>query len=106
MNFSQEFELAGGYRLTPYVKVNWRDKAYFDLRNSDWDHIGRFQKAYALVDTSARLDAAEGKWYAEAYVRNLFDKRAKTSGDSLWGGFMRATYVEPRMFGVRAGLNY
>ena len=106
LNFSQEFELAGGYRLTPYVKANWRDKAYFDLRNSDWDHIGRFQKAYALVDASARLDAPDDKWYAEAYIRNVADYRAKTSGDALWGGFMRATYVEPRMFGIRAGFNY
>lgn len=106
LNFSQEFELAGGYRVTPYVKVNWRDKAYFDLRNTDWDHIGRFQKAYALADFSTRLDAPDGKWYAEAYVRNLADKRAKTSGDSVYGGFMQATYVEPRMYGFRAGLNY
>jgi iron complex outermembrane receptor protein len=106
MNFAQDFDLAGGYKLTPYVKVNWRDKAYFDLRNSDWAHIGRYQAAYALVDASARLEAPEGKWFAEAYVRNAFDKRAKTNGDALWGGFMQASYVEPRMFGIRAGLNY
>ena len=106
MNFAQDFDLAGGYKLTPYVKVNWRDKAYFDLRNSDWAHIGRYQAAYALVDASARLEAPEGKWFAEAYVRNAFDKRAKANGDALWGGFMQASYIEPRMFGIRAGLNY
>jgi len=106
INFSQEFELANGFKLTPYVKVNWRDKAYFDLRNSDWDHIGRFQKAYAMGDASLRLEAPEGKWYAEAYVRNLANSHAKTNGDSVWGGFMQASYVEPRMFGVRASLNY
>jgi iron complex outermembrane recepter protein len=106
LNFSQAFDLPGGYRLTPYVKVNWRDKAYFDLRNSDWAGIGRYQAAYALADASARLDSPDGNWYAEAYVRNVADKRAKTSSDSLWGGFMKATYVEPRMFGVRAGFNY
>jgi iron complex outermembrane receptor protein len=39
-------------------------------------------------------------------VRNVTDKRAKTSSDSLWGGFMKATFVEPRMFGIRAGFNY
>jgi iron complex outermembrane receptor protein len=106
LNFSQEFELANGYRLTPYVKINWRDKAYFDLRNSDWDHIGRFQKAYAMADASLRLDAPDGKWYAEGYVRNLANSHAKTNGDSVWGGFMQASYVEPRMFGVRASVNY
>jgi iron complex outermembrane receptor protein len=88
------------------VKVNWRDKAYFDLRNSDWAGIGRYQAAYALADASARLNSPDGNWYAEAYVRNVTDKRAKTSSDSLWGGFMKATYVEPRMYGIRAGFNY
>jgi iron complex outermembrane receptor protein len=106
LNFSQAFDLAGGYRVTPYVKVNWRDKAYFDLRNSDWAHIGRYQKAYATADASTRLDGPDGKWYAEAYVRNLTDSHAKTWNDSVWGGFMKASFIEPRMFGMRAGLNF
>lgn len=106
LNFSQSFDFANGYKLTPYIKVNWRDKAYFDLRNTDWAHIGRFQKAYAMADASARLEAPDGKWYAEAYVRNLTNEHAKTNTESVWGGFMRAAYVEPRMYGIRAGLNY
>jgi iron complex outermembrane receptor protein len=106
LNFSQEFEMANGYKVTPYVKVNWRDKAYFDLRNTDWAHIGRYQKAYAMADASLRLEPVDGKWYAEAYVRNLSNSSAKTNNDSVWGGFMQASYVEPRMFGVRASLSY
>ena len=106
LSFSQEFELASGYRVTPYVKVNWRDKAYFDLRNSEFAHIGRYQKAYAMGDASVRLDAPNDKWHAEAFVRNVADSHAKTSGDSVMGGFMQASFVEPRMFGVRVGVNY
>ncbi|MFP5389970.1 MAG: TonB-dependent receptor [Gammaproteobacteria bacterium] len=106
LNFSQEFQLANGFTVTPYVKVNWRDKAYFDLRNSDWEHIGRYQKAYAMTDASVRLDPPDNKWYVEAYVRNAANSHAKTNGDSVWGGFMQASYVEPRMFGVRASLSY
>jgi iron complex outermembrane recepter protein len=106
LNFSQEFQLASGYRITPYVKVNWRDKAYFDLRNSDFAHIGRFQKPYAMTDASLRLDSPNDSWHAEAYVRNLADIHAKTSGDSVYGGFMQANFVEPRMFGLRVGMSY
>ncbi|RZT09476.1 TonB-dependent Receptor Plug Domain [Duganella sp. CF402] len=106
LNFSQEFGLENGYKLIPYVKVNWRDKAYFDLLNSDFAHIGRYQKAYAMADASVRFEAPEDKWHAELYVRNLTDEHAKTSTDSAFGGFMRAYYVEPRMFGLRVGANF
>ncbi|MBB3224769.1 TonB-dependent receptor [Pseudoduganella umbonata] len=106
LNFSQEFALAGGYRLTPYVKVNWRDKAYFDMRNSEFAHIGRYQKAYAMGDVSARLDSPNDKWYAELYVRNVSDSHAAKNRDSVNGGFMKANFVEPRMFGVRLGAEY
>ncbi|MDM5177307.1 hypothetical protein PO883_08880 [Massilia sp. DJPM01] len=77
-----------------------------DLRNSEFAHIGRYQKAYAMGDASVRLDTPSDKWHAEAFVRNIADSHAKTSGDSVMGGFMQANFVEPRMFGVRVGVNY
>lgn len=103
---SQAFNLANGMKITPYVKVNWRDKAYFDVRNDEFQHIGRFQKAYAVGDASIRLDSSEGNWHAEAYVRNISDKRAKNWGGSGLGAQMIASYIEPRMYGVRVGVNY
>jgi iron complex outermembrane receptor protein len=106
LSFSQEFALDSGYRITPYVKVNWRDKAYFDLRNSDFAHIGRYQKAYATGDVSARLDAPSDRWYAELYVRNVANSHAALNRESVFGGFMKARYVEPRMFGLRLGAEY
>jgi iron complex outermembrane receptor protein len=106
LNFSQEFPLANGYRITPYIKVNWRDKAYFDLRNSDFGTVGRVQKAYAMTDLSARIDAPDDKWHAELYVRNAANKHAAQNRESVYGGFMKAYFVEPRMFGVRIGTEY
>ncbi|MCX7217970.1 MAG: TonB-dependent receptor, partial [Burkholderiales bacterium] len=106
LNFSQKFDLDGGYTVTPYVKVNWRDKAYFDVYNDTFDHIGRYQKAYALTDASVRLDAPDDKWHLEAYVRNLTDSNAATWRGQGIGGQMNVAPVEPRMFGVRFGVNY
>ncbi|MYN39139.1 TonB-dependent receptor [Duganella sp. FT109W] len=106
LNFSQEFGLDNGYRVIPYVKLNWRDKAYFDLLNSGFAHIGRFQDAYATGDASVRFETPEDTWHAELYVRNFTDKHAKTSTDSAFGGFMKANYIEPRMFGFRVGANF
>ncbi|NHZ90537.1 TonB-dependent receptor plug domain-containing protein [Massilia sp. CCM 8733] len=106
LHASQAFVLDSGYKLTPYFKVNWRDKVYFDVRNDEFAHIGRFQKANAVGDASLRLDAPNGNWHAELYVRNVSDKRVKTSGNTGLGGQMIAGYIEPRMFGLRAGINY
>ncbi|WP_267874930.1 TonB-dependent receptor [Duganella callida] len=106
LNFAQEFVLDSGYRVTPYVKVNWRDKAYFDLLNTDFAHIGRYQKAYATGEASVKLESPDDKWHAELYVRNLSDSHAKTNTDSVFGGFMKANYIEPRMYGFRIGANF
>ncbi|MFL6657000.1 MAG: TonB-dependent receptor [Massilia sp.] len=106
LNASQAFVLESGYKITPYIKFNWRDKVYFDVRNDEFDHIGRFQKAAALGDASLRLDSPDGVWHAEAYVRNFTDKRVKNWGGSGLGGQMIASYIEPRMYGVRVGANF
>jgi iron complex outermembrane recepter protein len=106
INFSQEFGFENGYKVIPYVKVNWRDKAYFDMLNSEFAHIGRYQKAYAMGDASVRLEAPDDKWHAELYVRNVSNSHAKLSGNSVSGGFMEANFVQPRMFGFRVGASY
>lgn len=106
LNMSQAFVLESGYKITPFFKVNWRDKVYFTVRNDDFPVVGRFQKAYATADASVRLDSPDGGWHAEAYVRNLDDKRAKLSGNQAIGGVMIAHFIEPRMYGVRAGFSW
>lgn len=106
LHASQSFFLSNGYKITPYVKVNWRDKVYFDVRNDDFDHIGRFQRAHALWDSSLRFDSPDDNFHAELYVRNLTDKRAKNWGGSGMGGQMIASYIEPRMYGFRVGMSY
>ena len=106
LNYSQYFNLDSGYTISPYVKANWRAKSYFTINNLDMDHVGLYQKPYTTVDAQVRIDTPERKWHFEAYVRNLTDRHAKVAGDSANGGYMTAWFIEPRMFGVRAGLSY
>jgi iron complex outermembrane receptor protein len=106
LNFSQKFDLESGYTLTPYIKMNWRDKTYFDVRNDEFEHIGRYQKAYTAFDASMRLDSPDDTWHAEAYVRNLTDSKAVYWRGNSIGGQMNAAPLEPRMFGIRVGFNY
>ncbi|HEY0061009.1 MAG TPA: hypothetical protein VGC21_02745, partial [Telluria sp.] len=60
----------------------------------------------ATFDASLRLDSPDNRFHAEAYVRNLTDERAKNWGGSGLGGQMIASFIEPRMYGVRMGISY
>ncbi|HEU4777256.1 MAG TPA: TonB-dependent receptor [Telluria sp.] len=106
LNFSQALAMENGWKFTPYVKMNWRDKVYFDVRNDEFAHIGRYQKSYMTADGSLRLDSPDNRFHIEAYVRNMTDERAKNWGGSGLGGQMIASFIEPRMYGVRAGFSY
>lgn len=106
LHFSQKFDLPSGYSITPYIKLNWRDKAYFDVRNDEFAHIGRFQKAYTLTDASVRLDSPDDDWHAELFVRNATDSKAAYWRGNAIGAQMNYSPVEPRMFGIRFGFNY
>jgi iron complex outermembrane receptor protein len=106
LHISQKFDLPSGYSVTPYIKWNWRDKAYFDVRNDEFAVIGRFQKAYALTDASVRLDAPNDAWHAELFVRNATDSHAAYWRGAGIGAQMNYAPVEPRMFGARFGFSY
>ncbi len=104
LNFSQNIVLDNNYVIVPWIAMKWQDKMYFTLRNLDNPHISDAQKAYTKVDASIKL-IAPGNWHAEAYVLNLTNFMSKNSaGDG--GGFIKATWNDPRMFGVRVGFDY
>ncbi|MBT9490912.1 MAG: TonB-dependent receptor [Paucibacter sp.] len=103
-NFSQKFNFGEGYSVTPWLALKWQDKMYFTLRNLDNAHISDGQKAFTKVDASIKLSAPKS-WYAEVYVYNATNKYTKNSAQD-GGGFVRAMWNDPRMYGVRVGIDY
>lgn len=104
INFSQSFNFDGGYVLTPWVALKWQDKMYFTLRNLDNPHISDAQKAFTKIDASIKLVSPKN-WHVEAYVYNLTNQWTKNAaGDG--GGFVKAMWNEPRMYGLRVGIDY
>nr|WP_295078548.1 TonB-dependent receptor [uncultured Roseateles sp.] len=104
LNFSQSFNFDGGYVLTPWVALKWQDKMYFTLRNLDNPHISDAQKAFTKIDASIKLVSPKN-WHVEAYVYNLTNQWTKNAaGDG--GGFVKAMWNEPRMVGLRVGIDY
>ena len=103
-NFAQDFNFGNGYRLTPWVSVKWQDKMYFTLRNLDNAHISDAQKAFTKIDASIKLVSPKN-WHVEAYVLNLGNVMTKNSL-SAGDGWVKATWNDPRMYGIRAGFEY
>lgn len=104
VNFAQTFMVGDGWELTPWVNVKWQDKMYFTLRNLDNAHISDAQKAFAKVDASIKLQAPK-LWHAELYVLNATNKMTKNSAQD-GGGFVRGYYNDPRILGLRIGIEY
>lgn len=105
VNFSQDIVLDNHYVIVPWVGLKWQDKMYFTLRNLDNAHISDAQKAYSNVDVSIKLMPPNKNWHVEAYALNLTNTYSKNSaGDG--GGFVKATWNDPRMVGIRFGVNY
>jgi iron complex outermembrane receptor protein len=104
--FSQEFILANGIKMAPRLSVRWQDKIYFDMLNFEDPHVGTFQKAYSKVDLALRVANVDDSLSMEAYVRNANDTRAKTGGFQPTTGVMVASYIEPRVFGLRLAAKY
>jgi len=104
VNFAQTFNFDNGYSLTPWVQLKWQDKMYFTLRNLDNPHISDAQKASTKIDASIKLVAPK-HWHVEAYVLNLTNKMTKNAA-SDGGGWVKGTWNDPRMFGLRVGIEY
>jgi iron complex outermembrane receptor protein len=104
--WAQDFVLDNGYKLTPRVSVRWQDKVYFDMLNFEDPHVGTYQSAYAKTDLGLRMANPDNTVSVDAYVRNVGEKRAKTGGTQLATGVMVASFIEPRVFGMRMTVNY
>jgi iron complex outermembrane receptor protein len=104
LNFSQNFVLENNYVIVPWISMKWQDKMYFTLRNLDNPHISDAQAAFTKVDASIKLIAPKN-WHIEAYVLNLTNSMTKNSVTD-GGGFVKATWNDPRVYGVRVGIDY
>jgi len=81
---------------------NWRDKQYFSEFNDPFEQ----QPAYSLYSASIRYTSSDGKWYLQAFGRNLADKLI-ISQTSIGGcGCLNSQFMPPRTYGLGAGYKY
>lgn len=98
-------DLDDGYTLVPRVDFYWHGDMWGRIFKDPADKI----KAATEVNAQLTLNSPNNVWYAQAFVKNLFDKNNITgeyltsSSSGLWTGTF---YTDPRTFGVAVGARF
>jgi iron complex outermembrane recepter protein len=98
-------DLDNGFTLVPRVDIYWHGDMWGRIFKDPADKI----KAATEVNMQLTLNSPDNVWYAQAFVKNLFDKNNITgeyltsSSSGLWTG---AFYTDPRTFGLAVGARF
>jgi iron complex outermembrane receptor protein len=101
LQYSHDFSLPAGARLTPMAAVYWQSVSYLREFNLADDKVPAYSK------TSLRLTytSSAGHWQVQGYVDNLEDNAVRVGVSNLIGAY-NSWYAPPRTFGVTAKYQY
>lgn len=109
-----EWQLAGGFTINAPISddvaffmtpsVTWQDDMFFELPNNP--QIA--ENGYVLVNLTAGVSFADGRYRIEGYARNLFDEQYLIDAGNTGGSFGIPTYIpgEPLFYGIRLSASY
>lgn len=98
-------EFASGMTLVPRVDVTFTGEQYGNVFNGNVNRIEPFVQANAQV----QLNAANERWFARAFVQNIFDSDSVTGlyvTDASSGLFTNIFTLDPRRYGVAVGVKF
>jgi iron complex outermembrane receptor protein len=95
------FNLGSAGNLTARVQAHYQDDWYLRPFNLSYD----FQESYTMTDVRLMWRSPEEMWFGEAFVTNISDVQRATSVELSNGGFFGNVF-EPRMWGVRLGIEF
>ncbi len=97
--------LGGDMTLTPRADFIYTGKSFGNIFNGTVNEIPSFTQ----VNAQLQLDGPDKKWYARAWVQNLFNKDSITGlyvTDQSSGNYTNIFTLEPRRYGVTAGVKF
>lgn len=97
--------LGDDMELTPRVDFIYTGKSFGNIFNGAVNAI----PGYTQVNAQLQFDGPDRKWFARAWVQNLFDKNAITGlylTDQSSGNYTNIFTLEPRRYGVTAGFKF
>ena len=95
----------GDLTLTPRVDVAYTGKTTGNIFNGPVNAID----AFTQVNAQIQLEGADRKWFVRAFIQNVFDKDSVTGlyvTDQSSGNYTNIFTLEPRRFGVAAGVKF
>ena len=98
--YQHTFNLAGGGTLVPRVTAHYETDAELSVFNFGPEDR---QEAYATADLGLRYQ--NKGWWVDAFVRNVNDKKIKTSAFNGFGPWL-AQYKPPRTIGINTGFDF
>ncbi|MDK2759855.1 MAG: TonB-dependent receptor [Sphingopyxis sp.] len=99
------FKMGADMALVPRLDLTYTGESYGNIFN------GRVNKVpgYAQANAQLQLNGADSRWYARAFIQNIFDNNATTGlylTDQSSGLFTNIFTLEPRRYGIAAGVKF
>ncbi len=95
----------GDLTLTPRVDVAYTGKTTGNIFNGPVNEIA----AFTQVNAQIQLEGPDRKWFLRAFIQNVFDKNSITGlyvTDQSSGNYTNIFTLEPRRFGLAAGIKF
>jgi outer membrane receptor protein involved in Fe transport len=99
------FETSNGWSIVPRFDLTYTGDSSGNIFNGFINKI----PGYAQANAQIQLNGAEDRWFARAYIQNIFDSNATTGlyvTDQSSGNFTNIFTLEPRRYGIAAGVNF
>jgi iron complex outermembrane recepter protein len=99
------FHFGSGMTLVPRVDYNWTGGYFARSFNRPIDRVD----SYGIVNAQLQLNGRDDRWFVRAFVQNLTNNDAITGlyvTDQSSGLFTNAFTLEPRQYGVAAGVRF
>lgn len=103
VQYTAEFD--SGMTLVPRVDVAFTGEQFGNVFNGSVNRISPFVQANAQI----QLNSADERWFARAFVQNIFDSNSTTGlyiTDASSGLFTNIFTLDPRRYGIAAGIKF
>ena len=95
----------GDMTLVPRVDLTYTGESYGSIFNGNINRID----GYAQANAQIQLNGADDRWFARAYVQNIFNNNAVTGmylTDASSGLYTNVFTLEPRRYGIAVGFKF
>ena len=98
-------EMSNGMTIVPRADLTYTGDSYGNIFNGNVNKV----QGYSQVNAQIQLNGNDDRWFARAWIQNVFDNSATTGlyvTDQSSGLFTNIFTLEPRRYGLTAGFKF